>query len=168
MNTIALAAAFGKNYELGTNSGIPLWNLPDEYSRFRESIRSYPVIMGRKSYDVIRKPLEGSRNIVITRNKNYKREGVTVVHNYEDAVTAAKPAEKIYVIGGSAIFRTAIQTADLLEVSRIDGIFSDADVYFPEFSKEEWILVSSERHAIDERHTYSFDFEIWQRKNHFR
>lgn len=164
MNTIILAAAFGKNYELGTNSGVPLWNLPDEYNRFRKSIRSYPVIMGRKSYDVIKNPLEGSRNIVITRNPSYRREGVTVVHNYEDAVTAAIPAEKIYVIGGSDIFRIAIKTAGRLEVSRIDNTFNGADVYFPEISKEEWELVSSERHETDKQHLYPFNFEIWQRK----
>jgi len=87
----------------------------------------------------------------MTRNRNYKDSNVTVVHSFEEAVTAAKPAEKIYVIGGADIFRMAMKSADLMEVSRIDRIFSGADVFFPEFSEKEWTLISSERHEADKR-----------------
>src|SRR5690625_4617669 len=115
---IILAAAIGLENELGKEDGVPLWDLPDEYGRFRESIRSHPIIMGRKSFDVIEKPLQGSLNIVITRKTNYDGRGATVVHSLEEALKKAEPADKIYVIGGGEIFKTAIQIADKMEISR--------------------------------------------------
>lgn len=163
MNTIILAAAFGKNYELGTESGAPLWNLPDEYNRFRESIRSFPIIIGRKSFDVIRQPLEDSLNIVVTHRNDYNGHGALVVHSIEEAIAAAKPAEKIYIIGGGDIFKMAMDFADRMEISRIDKAFTGANAFFPRFSTEKWKLISNQRHEIDERHAYAFDFEVWER-----
>lgn len=95
--------------------------------------------------------MEGSRNIVMTRNRNYKDSNVTIVHYFDETVTAAKPTEKIYVIGGADIFRMAMKSADRIEVSRIDRIFSGADVFFPEFSEKEWTFISSKRHEADKR-----------------
>lgn len=161
---IILAAAFGKNYELGTGSGVPLWDLPDEYNRFRKSIQTYPVIMGRKSFDVIKSPLEGSLNIIITRNRDYNGNGATVVHTLEEALAAAQPASIIYIIGGGVIFQMAINMADKMELSRIDKTFPEADVFFPKFSTKDWKLISSDRHEADERHAYPFDFEVWMRR----
>lgn len=164
MNTIVLAAAFGRNHELGTESGVPLWNLPDEYNRFRESIRSYPIIIGRKSYDVIKQPLEGSLNIVITRKKDYNGNGAIVVHNIDEAIAAAKPAEKIYIIGGGEIFKMSMEVADRMEISIIDQSFNGANAFFPSFSEKNWKLMSSEHHKIDGQHAFAFDFEIWEKR----
>ncbi len=161
---IILIGAFGLNGELGKEDGLPLWNLPDEYNRFRQLIRGYPIIMGRKSFDVIKEPLEGSLNIIITRQKNFRAEGAIVVHTIEDAIKAAGQHLKVFVIGGGDIFTLAIPYADKMELSRIDATFPEAEAFFPPFSQHEWQLVSSVKHEADKQHAYSFTYETWVRK----
>lgn len=161
---IILVGAFGRNYELGKEDGIPLWNLPDEYNRFRQLIRFHPIIMGRKSFDVIEKPLEDSLNIVVTRKMDYDGKGAEVVHSIEEAFRRAGSQSDAFVIGGGDIFKLALPYADKMELSRIDATFPEAEAFFPDFSKDEWELVSQVRHGIDERHAYSFSYETWLRK----
>lgn len=161
---IILAAAMGLNNELGKDDGKPLWDLPDEYANFRKQIKFHPVIMGRKSFDVIKYPLPHSVNIVITHQKNYNGNGAIVVNTLEKAIKAAQPARMIYVIGGGEIFNIAIKLADKMELSRIDGKFRDADAFFPEFSEDEWQLISSIKHEKDEHNAYSFIYQTWIRK----
>lgn len=153
---IILAAAVGLNNELGREDGKPLWDLPDEYATFREHIRLNPVIMGRKSFDVIGKPLEDSLNIVITRQKNYDGKGAIVVHSLEDAIRHAGTSPKIFVIGGGEIFKMAIEMADRIEISRINGFFPSATAFFPQFSPDDWEPVLIDKHAKDDRHAFSY------------
>ncbi|MBN9350800.1 MAG: dihydrofolate reductase [Chitinophagaceae bacterium] len=161
---IVLAAAFGLNNELGTEDGKPLWNLPDEYNRFRESILGHPIILGRKSWDVVGEPIPGSLNIVITRRTDYAGKGVIVTHSIEEALEKAGSNKSVYVIGGGDIFNLSMKYANRLEVSRIDAYFPDATAFFPEISKYDWKLTSSEKHGKDARHAYSFEFQIWERQ----
>ncbi|MBW7890217.1 MAG: dihydrofolate reductase [Chitinophagaceae bacterium] len=162
---IILAAAMGLHHELGQESGAPLWNLPDEYNRFRQSIRNHPVIFGRKSFDVVKTPLEDSLNIVITRQENYDGHGAVVVHSLDEAIgVAKKEGTDIYVVGGGYIFDMAIGLADRMEISVIEARFPDANAFFPEFSTDQWELISSERHETDSRHAYPFEFQIWRRR----
>lgn len=121
--------------------------------------------MGRKSYDVIGKPLEDSVNIIITRNKTYQAPGAVVVHSLDDAINVAGDADKIYVIGGGEIFNRAILVADRMETSVIQSSFTGANAYFPSFSKDDWTLISDDHHPKDSRHAFAFDFQIWKRKS---
>lgn len=161
---IILAAAAGMNNELGKDDGKPLWDLPDEYNHFRAQIKFHPIIMGRKSFDVIKEPLKDSLNIVVTRNSHYNGHGALVTHSVKEGIAKARPADIIYIIGGGEIFKEAIKLADKIELSRIDATFPDAEAFFPEFSKDEWKLISSEKHGKDEHHAYSFTYETWVRK----
>lgn len=158
---IILAAAVGLNHELGRKDGKPLWDLPDEYNQFREHIRSHPIIMGRRSFDVIKEPLKGSLNIVVTRQKDYDGKGAVVVHSLGEALQEVESEKIIYVIGGGEIFKEIIGRADKIELSRIQGTFPEADVFFPEFSADKWQLITSERHEKDKRNSYSFTCETW-------
>lgn len=161
---IILAAAMGLNHELGQENGIPLWNLPDEYNRFRESIRNHPVIFGRKSYDVVKTPLEDSLNIVITHQENYDGRGAIVVHSLDEAIRVAeKEGADIYVVGGGYIFNMALPIADRMEISIIDAIFPTATAFFPKFSTDRWQIIFSERHEKDSHHAYPFEFQVWER-----
>lgn len=162
---ITLIAAFGKNHELGRDSGKPLWQLPDEYSRFRLLIKGHPIIMGRKSFDVIEKPLDDSLNIVVTRKKDYDGNGAVVVHSLKDAIATAGDSDEIFVIGGGQIFSEAIDVADKMELSLIDATFPDADAFFPDFDKNDWELTSSVKHEIDDDHSYVFHYNTWVRKD---
>lgn len=160
---IILAAAFGENYELGQNGASPLWNLPDEYNRFIQSIQHHPIIMGRKSYDVVGTPIESCLNIVITRNKNYNGNGAVVVNSLTEALHVAGKNNEVYVIGGGVIFDEAIKIADRMEQSRIEAVFPTANAFFPKFSTQDWYLVSEERHEKDNLHPYAFVFQMWER-----
>lgn len=161
---IILAAAVGLKNELGRESGEPLWDLPDEYWRFRDSIKNHPIIIGRKSYDVINRPLPDSLNIVVTRNTNYNGNGALVVNSLEAALEKVKNEEIVYIIGGGGLFEHAIKIADKIEISRIEAIFPEATAFFPSFSEEDWKLIFSQRHDRDTRHAYAFTFEVWVRK----
>ncbi|HTO16017.1 MAG TPA: dihydrofolate reductase [Edaphocola sp.] len=161
---IILAAAFGNNFELGQNGANPLWNLPDEYNRFIKSIEHHPIIMGRKSYDVVENPIDNCLNIVVTNKEDYNGNGAVVVNSLEKAFEVAKGDKDIYVIGGGVIFEEVIKFADRMELSRIEGTFPTADAFFPRFSEEEWQLISAERHEKDENHKYAFTFQVWERR----
>lgn len=87
-----------------------------------------------------------------------------MVLSLDEAIEKAKSDKDIYVIGGGEIFKEAIKIADQIELSRIDGMFPDADAFFPEFSKDDWILVAAEKHGKDDRHAYPFTFETWIRR----
>lgn len=135
---IILVAAAGLNNELGKDDGVPLWNLPDEYARFREQIKFHPIIMGRKSFDVIKEPLKDSLNIVVTRNKSYNGHGALVVHSLAAAVEKARSGGKgkdIYIVGCGILFEEAIKIADKMELSRINGTFPNAEAFSQSFQR---------------------------------
>ncbi len=161
---IVFIAAVGANNELGRADGKPLWHLPDEYNRFRKIIRNHPIIMGRKSFDVIVHPLEDSLNIIITHQKKYHPKGVLVVNTLEQAIQNAGSTNEIYVIGGGEIFKLALSEASRMEISRIDGTFPEADAFFPEFSLQDWKLIATQRHEKDQHHAFSFTYQTWVRK----
>lgn len=161
---IVFIAAVGANNELGRADGKPLWHLPDEYNRFRAMIKNHPIIMGRKSFDVIEHPLEDSLNIIITHQKNYHPKGAIVVNTLEDAIQKAGSSSEIYVIGGGDIFTLALPFASRMEISRIDSTFPDANAFFPEFPLRDWTLISSQKHEKDQHHAFSFTYQTWVRK----
>lgn len=137
---ISLIVAYDENRVMGYNNKMP-WHLPGDLAYFKKTTMSKPMIMGRKTFESIGKALPGRTNIVITRDPNYKAEGIVVVHSFEEALEIAKKEEKeIMVIGGEQIFRVALPIADVLYVTKIQHTFQ-GDTFFPEFS-DEWKKVS--------------------------
>lgn len=134
---IILIAAIGKNRELGKGGDL-IWRISDDLKRFKELTQRNAVIMGRKTFDSIGKPLPKRVNIIVTRNTDYQQEGCVVVNSIEQALGAAKNTgvEKIFVIGGSEIYQAALPFADGLELTLVDAEDSEADVFFPEFENE--------------------------------
>ena len=158
-----LIAAAGENNELGKDNDL-LWHLPDDFKRFKKITSHHFIIMGRKTFESFPKPLPNRVHIVITTNKDYGKEGAVVVHSLEEAIEKAASKKDIFVIGGGEIFKMALSIADKIELTRVHGTFKDADTFFPEFSKDEWKLVSEEKREKDEKHKYAFTFETWVRK----
>jgi dihydrofolate reductase len=158
-----MIAAAGENNELGKENGL-LWHLPDDFKRFKKMTTGHYIIMGRKTFESFPKPLPNRTHIVITRNKNYQKEGAVVVHSLKEALQLVKEDAQPFIIGGGEIYKTALPEAEKIELTRVHGTFEDADTFFPEFSKEEWQLVSETKHGKDERHSYSFTYETWVRK----
>lgn len=130
---IKLIAAIGKNRELGKDNSM-MWNLPGDMRFFRATTQGSTVIMGRKTYESIGRPLPKRENIVISRNAELKIEGVMVVSSLKEAISAANG--DAYIIGGASIYAAALPMADELVLTEIDMDYPGADVFFPEFDSE--------------------------------
>lgn len=133
---LSLIAVIGKNRELGKNNQL-LWHIPGDLPRFKKITTGHPVIMGRKTFESIGKPLTDRINIVISSNLDYASVGVVVVHSLDEAIEMARTSpghEEIFVIGGGKVFAESIHLADRLYLTVVDAA-ADADVFFPEYSR---------------------------------
>jgi len=159
---ISLIAAMGKNRVIGKNNSLP-WNLPTDMKYFRDKTRNKPVIMGRKTYATIGKPLPNRTNIIITRDENYKAEGCIVVHSADEALKATDNAEEVMVIGGSQIYKEFLPKANKMYLTFIDAEF-EGDTYFPEYDITEWKETSYEEHERDAENQYDYRFVVLERE----
>ena len=150
---ISLIAAIGKNNVIGVDNKLP-WKLSADLKRFKAITSGKPVIMGRKTFESIGRPLPNRINIIITRDKNYNVNECVVVHSADDALNAARGNEEIMIIGGEQIFKEFLQRANKMYLTIIEKDF-EGDAYFPEYNKNEWKEVSREEHE-DGGLKYSF------------
>jgi dihydrofolate reductase len=162
--TLSLLLAAAENNVIGKDNKLP-WHLPNDLKYFKNLTWGMPVIMGRKTYESFGKPLRGRRNIVITRNKDWKAEGVDMVNSIEEAIDLAKESavKEIFIIGGGEIFKTILPKADRIYLTRIHHSF-EGDAYFPEIKENEWQLVKERRSEADEKNAYAHSFQVWERK----
>lgn len=162
--TISLLVAADETNVIGKDNALP-WHLPNDLRYFKNLTWAMPVLMGRKTFDSIGKVLPGRLNIVITRNGNWKFDGVTVVHSLDDALEAGRKAgaKEIFVIGGAAIFDSALPQADRVYLTRIHSTF-DGDTYFPSLNTSEWELTKEQPCKSDAKNPYDHTFQVWQRK----
>ncbi|WLR52951.1 dihydrofolate reductase [Bacillus tianshenii] len=159
---ISFLVAMDKNRVIGKGNDLP-WRLPEDLKYFKRVTMGRAIVMGRKTYESIGKPLPGRENIVITRNKDFQVEGVTVFHSVEEAVKEAKSRdEEVFFIGGGNIFEQTLKGADKLYITKIEESF-DGDTFFPEIDPEEWKLVSQEKGLHDEKNPYEYYFQVYER-----
>lgn len=160
---ISLIAAIGKNNELGKNNTL-VWNMPTDLKYFREKTSGHPVIMGRKTFESIGRPMPKRRNIIITRDLNYIKEGIEVVHSLDEALKLVlDKKEEVFVIGGEEIFKQAMPIADKLYITHIDAIDKDANVFFPEIILKLWKEVAHEEHKKDKENPYDYAFAVYEK-----
>jgi dihydrofolate reductase len=161
---LSLLVAADEDNVIGKGNKLP-WHLPDDLKYFKNQTWGMPILMGRKTFESIGKPLQGRKSIVITRSKDWKHDGVEVVHSVEDAIDSAKQsgAKEIFVIGGSEIFHTAFPQTNRIYLTRIHHHF-DGDAYFPDVSANEWILIQNRFCEADEKNKYAHTFQVWERK----
>ena len=161
---LSLLVAAAENNVIGKDNQLP-WHLPNDLKYFKNLTWGMPILMGRKTFESIGKPLPGRKSIVITRNKDWQHENVTTVHSIEEAVqnATALGVKEVFVIGGAEIFKTSLATANRIYLTRIHQEF-EGDVYFPELSAAEWQLMSSRFCQADEKNKYDHTYEVWERK----
>ncbi|MBI3034899.1 type 3 dihydrofolate reductase [Candidatus Woesearchaeota archaeon] len=159
---ISLIVAMDENRAIGCRNKLP-WNLPSELQYFREATKGKPVVMGRKTYESIGRPMPERLNIIITRDKNYTADGCIVVNSIQDAIKAAKGSHEIMVIGGSEIYRLFLPIANRLYVTKVHGKF-EADTYFPEFNENEWLKSREKFVEKDNENKYSYTTLVLERK----
>lgn len=154
--TISIIAAVSKNGVIGKTNALP-WHLPADLRRFKELTAGRPIIMGRKTYESIGRPLPNRTNIVITSDKNFKAEGCVVVGSPDEALRAAEGAEEIMIIGGGEIYRQFLPKSSRMYLTEVDAEI-EGDVFFPEFDRSEWREVFREAHKPDEKNKYPYTF----------
>ncbi|WP_196885523.1 dihydrofolate reductase [Aureivirga sp. CE67] len=160
---ITLIAAIGKNNELGKDNQL-IWRLSTDLKRFKRLTTGHVVIMGRKTYASMNKPLPNRTNIVITRNPDFTAEGCIVVSSLEEALKEAKKYdENPFIVGGGEIYRLAMSIADVLEITYVHHTF-EADAFFPEIPLDQWEATFEEDHVADEKNEYDFSFITYQKK----
>lgn len=136
---ISMIAAVGKNLELGKNNDL-IWHFKEDMKFFKETTMGHPVIMGRKTFESLPKALPGRKNIVISANPEYKADGAEVVTSVEEAIKLAEAENSdAFVIGGGRIYTEFLPYADNLYLTEINAECSDADTYFPDFNKSDYI-----------------------------
>ncbi len=143
------------NLAIGGGNDL-LWHLPNDLKYFKEKTRGFPIIMGRKTFDSLGRPLPGRRNMVVTRQPNWSAEGVEVFATVEDALAALEGADG-FIVGGGEIYRLALPLVDVLYVTLVHTEISGADTWFPEY-RDRFTEVAREDHPADERHAYAYSF----------
>lgn len=149
---------------IGFNNQL-LCHLPDDLKRFKQLTTGHVVVMGRKTFESIGKPLLSRVNVVLTANTNFQYPGVEIYHHKEkllDELIKKYPDRKIFIIGGEQIYRLFYNHIETIERTLIHHVF-DADAFFPDFEKD-FQLVHSEFHPADQKHAYAFEFQRWERK----
>ncbi len=152
---ISLVVAMAKNRAIGRNNALP-WRLSPDLKRFRRITMGHPIIMGRKTYQSIGRPLEGRKNIVITRNPDFRPEGVNVARSIDEALSSADDDE-IMIIGGADIYAQTLDRADRIHLTLIHKSF-EGDAYFPELDETAWKETAREdvEPGVDADFGYSF------------
>jgi len=160
---LSLLVAADEANVIGKDNQLP-WHLPNDLKYFKNLTWGMPILMGRKTFESIGKPLPGRKSIVITRSKDWQWEGVEVVHSVEEAIDKAKEhdVKEIFVIGGAEIFHTSFAQAHRIYLTRIHHRF-DGDVYFPQVDEKGWQLVKSHKSSKDEKNLYDHTFQVWER-----
>ena len=158
---ITLIAAVSENGVIGRGNALP-WHLPADLQRFKRLTTGHAVVMGRKTWESIRRPLPHRRNIVISGSPGFHPAGATVVPTFGAAVEAAHDISELFAIGGSRVFEAALPLSDRLELTRVHAQVP-GDAFFPKLDFSEWKLIAEERYPADDEHAYPFSFLTYEK-----
>ena len=167
MAGLALIVAMAENNVIGKDNQLP-WHLPGDLGYFKRTTLGKPVIMGRKTFESIGRPLPGRPNIVITRQRDWQAEGVTVCNSLDSALELAQSllkgldTDEIMVIGGGEIYRQALPLANRLYLTKVHAVV-EGDAHFPRLEQQHWQQISEERHGSGGSNPYDYSFIVLNR-----
>lgn len=156
-----MIAAMGKNRVIGLSNKMP-WHLPADLQFFKTTTFGSPIIMGRKTYDSIGRPLPGRLNIILSRNKNLEIEDCTVVNSLKDALIVAKDSDEVFITGGAHLYNKFLGDADRLYLTLIDEEF-EGDTFFPDYTKYQWKEVRRVTNPADVKNPHPYTFVTLER-----
>ncbi len=160
---ISFIWAQDQNGVIGNNNALP-WRLPEDLKFFKETTMGHSIVMGRKTFESIGKPLPGRENIILTRDNTYKAEGCIVFHSVDEILQYANQAEKeVIITGGSEVFALFMSYVDKLYVTRIHETFQ-GDTFFPSIDWDQFELVWTKEGIQNEKNPYSYEFQLYKRK----
>ncbi|MDQ0228870.1 dihydrofolate reductase [Metabacillus malikii] len=161
---ISLLVAMDNHRLIGRDNKLP-WHLPKDLAYFKRVTMNRKIVMGRKTFESIGKPLPGRDNYVLTRDKSLVIEGCTILHSISEICElSAGTDEEIFVIGGAEIFEEILPISERLYITHIYHQF-EGDTFFPKVNDDEWELISREHGQRDEKNPYDFDFVVYERRN---
>ena len=158
---LSIVVAMDDNRLIGSKNQLP-WHLPADLAYFKKLTTGKSILMGRKTYDSIGRPLPNRRNIVITRNANISIPGCEVVSSIDHALELTKEDPEVMVIGGASLCEQLLPKINRLYITKIDGVF-EGDVFFPKYDDFDWLEVSCESHPKDNSNAYSYKFIVLDR-----
>lgn len=158
---ISLVVAMDRNRLIGRGNALP-WHLPADLAHFKSVTMGKPIVMGRKTYESIGRPLPGRHNIVVSRNPDFSAPGCTVVASVEAALAAAGDAPEVMVIGGAQVYAEALPRAQRIYLTRVDAAF-EGDAWFPALDAAVWRECHRTEHAPDDRNPYPYVFLVLER-----
>ena len=161
---LSLIVAVAKNRVIGNNNEMP-WHLPADFTYFKKITTGHPVIMGRKTFESIGRPLPGRRNIVVSRNPAFRADGVEVVATLQQAIDACNnqhECTEAFVIGGATLYAEALPHVDRVYLTEVDAA-PDGDTLFPALDKNQWREISRERREADEKNIHAMEFVLLER-----
>ena len=163
MMKLSIIVAVAENSVIGNKNQL-IWHLPEDLKMFKKLTTGHPIIMGRKTFESIGKPLPNRTSIIISRNADFKAEGCITVGSLEDAIAKASEIEsdEAFVIGGAEIYKLAIPFADKIYFTEVKHSF-EGDTFFPDIDMSAWKEVSREAHKSDEKHLYDYDFVVLEK-----
>ncbi len=162
---ISIIVATANNRVIGAGNNMP-WHLPADLAYFKKTTLGHPVIMGRKTFESIGKPLPGRENVIVTSNRDYHAESCLVLHTLEEARNYCRDKD-VFIIGGAQIYQEFFPYADRLYITLIDEDFS-GDTYFPEIHEEKWQLISKTDGVKDEKNPYRYEFLVYEKRDGIR
>lgn len=153
--------AVAANGVIGRDNALP-WRLPEDLAYFKRVTMGHPIVMGRRTYESIGRPLPGRTNIVVTHNRGFEAPGCVVAHGLQEAWDAARGAEEVSIIGGTSLFAETLPIADRIHLTEVQADV-EGDTFFPPFDRSAWRETEIMRHAADARHTYPFRILVLDR-----
>lgn len=156
--TVKLIVAKAENNAIGKGNDL-IWHLPEDLKFFKRTTLGHTLIMGRKTFESIGRPLPGRTTIIVTRDKNYTFDKCKIAHSIEEAISMVENDDSPFIAGGATIYKEALEK-DLIDEMIITEVYQDfeADAFFPEFDKSLWIENSREDHLKDEKNKYNYSF----------
>jgi dihydrofolate reductase len=161
MNNLSIVVAISENNAIGKDNQL-LWHLPADLKHFKEITSGHPIIMGRKTYDSIGRPLPNRRNIVITRQTDLNIPNVEVVNSLQEAIALCETENEVFVIGGAEIYKHALALTNRIYLTVVHQNY-EADAFFPVLKKDEWKEVAQEYHQADEKNNVAYTFSTLER-----
>ena len=159
---LTIIAAASTNNVIGFNNKL-IWNIPNDLKRFKELTLGHSVIMGRKTFESLPNPLPKRRNIIITKNKDYSRDGIEVTSNIEDAIDLCKSDSQPFIIGGGEIYSQTIETVDKIELTRVFENYK-GDAFFPNIPHNKFKLVNEKVNYLDNDIKLKYSFLTYTKK----
>jgi dihydrofolate reductase len=160
---ISAIAAMGENRVIGDDNELP-WYLPADLQHFKNLTSGHPILMGRKTYESIGRPLPKRTNFILTRNPNFQAEGCILVRSMEEAIekASAMPSKELFIIGGAEVYQQTLDFVSRIYLTIVHDQF-EGDTYFPILAEGEWQQISSESHEEDEDNEYAYSFLVLER-----